>query len=544
MSKGRFIVFISCVALITLYLGGRLYDLQINKGAYYEALVQGQSESLQEIEGHRGRVFFNNQETLVTNKKQYIIYFWPQNLKEEEVKNWSELSSILNEEITTNDKEILKRVVSKEDFSYLKNLDSEHIRFEERLVRYYPHKQLASHVIGFVGGNQKGQYGLEQKYQAILQGESGFKNISRNPYQYVAEPGKYELPERGNDLYLTIDYNIQFKARQLLKEAYENLHFDRAQIGVINPQNGQIIAMASYPGYNPNQYQKSPLASFKNPFIQELYEPGSVLKPLTMAAAIEEEKVSPETTYEDTGLVELGGKPIRNYRERVWGEQTMTNVLEKSINTGAVFAQQKIGGSLFLDYLKNFGLMKKTGVDLAGEVASNNSLLQRGYKRDLAAASFGQGINITPLQLMTAFSALANDGQLMRPYVVKKIVDSKGEVEETQPQVIQQVISPSTASQITLMLKSVVDNGYGKPAAVPGLSVCGKTGTAQISYIGKEGYSEKTTQSFIGFGPALDPQFTILVKLDNPESINSSQSAAPIFSKLAQYIAQQYQITP
>jgi len=480
---------------------------------------------------------------LADNRIQYLIYFWPQKLKEETPDRFTALNKMLEEDLEQTKQEILKKEVTEEQFLQIKKWDCSLISVEKRRGRYYPQQDLASHVSGFVGGQQRGQYGLEGEYEQMLRGQSGFENYSHNPYQYVVDSNQYQTPQRGQDLYLTLDYNVQFKANQLLEQAEEDLLFDQGQIVVMEPKTGRILALATYPGYNSNKYYQFDLRRFKNPVLQELYEPGSVLKALTMAAGLEEGQVTPKTTYEDEGSVKLGGEPIYNYRKRVWGEQTMTQVLEKSINTGAIFVQQKLGGDLFLDYLKNFGLMKETGIDLAGEVSSDNELLQRGYKRDLAVASFGQGINITPLQLITAFSALANNGEMMRPYLMEERVTANGEKHVTPPKVLNKVISSPTASQITLMLKSVVEEGYGKPAQVEGIDICGKTGTAQIPRKDQSGYyGDKTIQSFIGYGPCLDPRFLILVKLDNPATVNSSQSAAPIFAQLAQYITNQYQL--
>lgn len=221
----------------------------------------------------------------------------------------------------------------------------------------------------------------------------------------------------------------------------------------------------------------------------------------------------------------------------------MIEVLNKSINTGSVFVQQALGKELFLEYVDRFGFTRPTGIDLAGEEFSANQTLKRGYERDLATASFGQGIAVTPIQLITAVNAIANDGIMMRPFIVEKRVQGDGEVFYTQPEEIGLIIDPGVAAQTTMMMIDVVSEGYGRQAGVEGYLIAGKTGTAQIPKTGG-GYLDETIHGFIGYGPALDPCFTILIKLDAPQAINSSESAAPVFQKLAQYIINYYQIPP
>jgi cell division protein FtsI/penicillin-binding protein 2 len=269
-----------------------------------------------------------------------------------------------------------------------------------------------------------------------------------------------------------------------------------------------------------------------------------------MASAINEDKITPQTTYVDPGVIEVGGWPIHNYEERIYpGEITMTEVLEKSINTGAVFAERQLGDRKFLEYIKKFGVFEKTGIDLEGEISSSNEELKKGYEVSFATASFGQGIEMTPLQLIRAFSVIANGGKLVKPYVVKEIIDSERRAEKTEPEIISEnIISKNTSSKVSAMLVSVVESAYTKAAQVPGYYVAGKTGTAQISYaaLGEDygGYSKKTWQSFIGFAPAFDPKFIILVKLDNPATKTAEYSAVPIFQELAKYIIDYYQIPP
>jgi cell division protein FtsI/penicillin-binding protein 2 len=268
-----------------------------------------------------------------------------------------------------------------------------------------------------------------------------------------------------------------------------------------------------------------------------------------MASAINEGKITPQTTYNDPGMLSIGGWPIYNYDQRTYGNDiTMTEVLEKSINTGAVFAEEKLGHKNFLNYVNNFDVFEKTGIDLAGEFYSENEEFKKGYDVNFATASFGQGIEMTPLQLIRAFSALANGGKEINPYIVEGILNNDDAIDMTPEKNEKRVILPMTSSKITAMLVSVVENGFAKAAQVPGYYIAGKTGTSQISYASlgenKKGYSDETWQTFIGYAPAFDPKFIALVKLDNPAAKTSSYSAVPIFQELGTYILDYLQVPP
>ena len=371
----------------------------------------------------------------------------------------------------------------------------------------------------------------------------------RSPFGYLTlflDSKTEELFSQGADLFLTLDYHIQYFAQKLLKEAKEKFDIDSGQIIVQEPSTGKILALVDFPGFDPNQYgQEKDLSIFLNDTLQKLFEPGSIFKPFTMAAGLEEGLITPDMEYEDKGYVNLGGPPIYNFERRVWGVQSMTDVLEESINTGAVFVEQKLGRELFLKYLQNFGFFEKTGVDLQGEEFSLNETLKRGYPRDVAVASFGQGVEITPLQLVRAFGAIANGGKLLRPFVVEKIIQPDGTEIRIKPEIQRQVISETTCAKLTSMLVSVVEQGSGRRAKIKGYFIAGKTGTAQVP-LKTGGYSqEKTIHSFVGFFPALDPKVLIFIKLDNPKGVKAAAlSTAPLFRELAKYIISLWQIPP
>jgi len=509
--------------LFSIALLGRLFFIQVLDNDFYKALAQGLISPLNETQIERGEIFLKNGEPLAINKNWPLVFASPPKVAEPEetAKTLSEILNLPEDLILEKLKKDtlyspIKNKLTQEEVENIKKLNLAGIYLAEERLRYYPQETLASQLIGFLDANHQGQYGLEEYYDEILGA----------------------LPQ-GPDLILTLDYNIQFMAEKLLVIVKENLDIESGQIIVADPTSGKILALANFPNFNPNQYQKyavDGLGIFKNRATQDFFEPGSVFKPITFAAALDQEKITPQTTYIDKGIVEIGGWPIYNYDQRVHGEQTMTNVLEKSINTGAVFVEKLLPHQVFLDYIAKFGIFEPTGIDLP-ESFSGNKEFKKGYEINFATASYGQGIEMTPIQLVRAYCAIANGGKLIKPYLVNS--NSGGE---------KQVISQKTASQLTAMLVSVVENGFAKAARIPGYYIAGKTGTAQIAFsalgIDKDGYSEKTVQTFVGWAPAFNPQFLILIKLDNPKTKTAEYSAVPIFHDLAEYIIHHYQIPP
>lgn len=497
----------------------KLFFIQIIQSDFYKALAQGLSNLSEEKTFERGEIFFEKGEPLAINLEQTLVFASPKQIteKEETAEKLSGIigideNSILEKLKKDNLYEVLKKKLTDEELTAVKELSLEGIYLSKEVTRYYPQETLSSQLIGFLDAQGQGQYGLEEYYNNFLQPK-------RN--------------SQGEDLVLTIDYSVQFTAEKLLEKAKKDLDIQSGGIIVMEPATGKILALANFPNFNPNQYSEiSDFDIFQNSLTQKIFEPGSVFKPITMAAALEEERVTPQTIYQDPGEIKIGGYKIYNYNQRTYpGNITMTEVLEKSINTGAVFAENQIGGKTFLEYVEKFGIFKPTGIDI-NEIYSQNKELKKGYEVNFATASFGQGIEMTPIQLVRAYSAIANGGKLVKPYLIST----------TQPQIEEEsVISSKTTSQLTAMLINVVENGFAKSAKIPGYYVAGKTGTAQVPEGGTYS-SEKTIQSFIGFAPAFNPQFLIMIKLDNPKTKTAEYSAVPIFHDLAKYIIDYYQI--
>lgn len=533
----------------------KLFYLQIEKGEYYEALALGQQMSIEDTNSQRGDIFFSDSKTILAQTKtKPVVYISPGKISQSDIDLVAkELALVLegNEEDIKGQiqqGEILRKDITEKQYETLKQKNLKGVYVNEVSSRVYPQKEYACHMAGFVNNEGQGQYGIEGYYDSILQGENipKGKSSTLGILTSVFSGKDSDLQTKGESLQLTIDYNIQYYAQKLLSEAFDQWKMDSGQIIVQEPQTGKILALATYPDFDPNNYsQEKNMGIFLNPSLQALFEPGSVFKPFTMAGALEENLIAPETKFTDTGVANAGGPPIYNFAKKTWGEQSMVGVLENSINTGAVFVEQKLGKSLFLKYAQKFGFFDKTSIDLAGEVFSSNETLKNGYPRDLATASFGQGIQMTSMQLIRGFSVIANAGKMMRPYVVEKIIEPNGQEKIQEPVFEKQVISEDTASKLSAMMVSVVENGGGRKAKVPHYYIAGKTGTAQIPKPKGGYYETETIQSFIGFAPAFSPRFVILVRLDNPKQSDAASScAAPIFGKLAKYIIDLWQIPP
>jgi len=555
------IIFVIGAAII-----GRLFFLQVLERKLYEAQAFGQQTDFTNITGSRGQIFcmtsqdtkgvggysesFGDLKSFAINKDSWTLSANTGDIPDKQL-----FAKILGQNINQTEDEILseinsqspyvviKKGLSSSELDKIKFLNLKGLLWKNVPERFYPQIEMASQVLGFVGGQGSGQYGVEGYYDDILAGKSGIQQDKSGLGSVFSNGTQISL--NGSDVYLTIDYNIQFQAEQLLLQEQKKDGIDSGQIIVMKPDTGKILALASFPNFDPNQYSKEKdLDIFQNSAVQKLFEPGSIMKPFTMAAALNEGKITPDTTYVDKGVLVFGKYQIHNFANEKYGEQTMIQVLESSINTGAVFAEQQIPHQVFFDYLDKFGFFEKTGVDLQGEVYSRNDSLKNGHDIEYATASFGQGIELTPIQIARGFSAIANGGKLVKPYIVEKIVNGSDET-YTKPEISEPIVSQQTISQLNSMLINVVDKGFHSVAKIPGYYLAGKTGTAQVPLQNGKGYeTDKTIQSFVGYGPAFNIQFLILVKLDNPKVPKSSLSAVPIFKQLAQYIINYWHIPP
>lgn len=542
----------------------RFYILQVGEHLQYKALAQGQHSFFQNLIPKRGEIFMKDKNELypaAVNRETKTAYAVPK-----EIENPSEaamaVSSVLQldpselkEKFEKPDDmyEVLKRRLSDEEIDRIKNLNLKGIRLSDEDYRYYPSSELAANVVGFVGWKGDilaGRYGLESYFEEELRGIDGslFQKRDASGGWIGGEQREISQAKDGDTLVLSMDHIVQYQAEKILRGAAERYGADGGQIVVMEPGTGKILTMASYPTFNPNDYAKTEdLNSFRNPAVNDAYESGSVFKTFTIAAGLDSGKIRPDTTYTDTGEVKEAGYAIHNSDNKANGVQTMVEVLEKSLNTGVIFVEKQLGNKNFADYVERFGFGSQTGIDLPGEARGNISNL-KNLKSDIHffTAAFGQGITTTPIQLAAAYSAIANGGTLMEPRLIDSVIHPDGSKETVEPKEVRRVISSKAAMETAEILQSVVENGHGKRAGVPGYEVGGKTGTAQFVDPDTGKYAEgKSVGSFAGFAPVDDPKFTIVVKLDNPRNVEwAESSAAPAFGELMKFLLEYYNIEP
>ncbi len=543
----------------------KLFVLQVNRHSTYLELAENQHKSTTKLLAKRGEVFLQDENQLypiAVNQELQMAYAVPK-----EIENVNEASEKLSD-ILGLDKDFIKDKLSSDPndmFEILKHKlsDDEVRKIQEAKIagvyflgesfRYYPAKELAAQVIGFVGSDgeqQRGMYGLEAYWEKKLCGESGSlsqESDSRGRWIPMSER-KLQEKKDGPDLILTINHTVQFEVEKILKEAVEGFRADSGTIIVMDPKTGKILAMANQPSFNPNEFSKTEdISRFVNSAVSQPYESGSVFKAFTVATGIDSGKINPDTTYTDTGVVKEAGYSIHNSDMKANGVQTMTQVLEKSLNTGVIYIEKLVGNKKFADYIQRFGFGEKSGIELPGEVPGNiKNLNNPKITINFFTASFGQGISVTPLQLISGYAVFANKGVLMKPQIVDRLRYSDGHEEEIKPEEVRQVISESTAEQISKMLRSVVVEGHGKRADVPGYLVGGKTGTAQIAKSGSKGYEEgMNIGSFAGYAPIDDPKFVVLVKIVNPRDVQwAESSAAPAFGQVMKFLLKYYKVSP
>jgi cell division protein FtsI/penicillin-binding protein 2 len=407
--------------------------------------------------------------------------------------------------------------------------------FRAHLGRQYPEGKLASNLLGFVTHDEMGYYGVEGKYNNLLSGVPVTLLVPTDPRRVEELP---EIPP-GDSIILTIDRELQFAVENILEEAILETGASSGTIVVMDPRNGEILALATTPNLDPNNYLSvTEIFTGETPYnraISQAYEPGSVFKILTMASALDMGAVQPGTIFLDTGVITVGGVDIHNWDGGAWGYQDMTGCLGNSLNVCLAWVATQMGNDSFYAYMRRFGIGHSTGIDLAGEASGRLKLPGDGdwYPVDLGTNAFGQGVSVTPIQMIMAASALANDGQMVYPHVLYATVQD-GRQHAMSTQVVGNPISADTAHTITEMLAVALETEASR-GLVPGYRVAGKTGTAQVPspYGGYD--SDQTNASFIGWGPADDPQFLVYVWLEKPETSPwGSVVAAPVFRQVVE----------
>lgn len=536
----------------------RLFYWQVVRAQELASMGDRQYGQTIKLLPERGEIKTADGFAIAANKLSYLVFANPKEVKDKQ-RAVDLLTPLLDLDTATVGAQLsydkfwvpIKRNIDNNQKEAIDKLGLKGIGFEEQTIRFYPEASMAAKLLGFVGkddnGEDTGYFGLEGYYDRQLRGKAG---SGVQVHDALGRPILAKMNERsgevnGRTLVLHVDRTIQYILEEELKNGIEQYGAASGMAGIMDPKTGSILAMSSFPSFDPRSYNEYSGDLYKNPFITDTYEPGSTFKPLVMAAAIDAGLLKADTRCDIcAGPVEIGGYEIRTWNDKYQANETMTDVIVHSDNTGMVFTAKKLGLDRMISYLKKYGIGELTGIDLQGELQPTLRERDEWYPIDLATASFGQGISITPIELLTAFSSLANGGKRMEPHVVARIETDEGEHIQISPKMLNQPISAKAAKVMTEMLVGAVDIGEAKWAKPKGYRIAGKTGTAQIPV---EGHYDptKTIASFIGYAPAEDPRFVMLVIIDRPtSSIYGAETAAPVFFKIAKKVLTYYGIAP
>lgn len=534
------------IALIT-----RAFQLQVLSGQTLKTLATKQHIKTLQIQPERGIIFDRNGEKLAASVMADSVCADPS-----KIRNPQDAADKVAPLLGLDRQTVLKKISNTKNFCWLaRRIPPEQARKVESLnvegvflikepKRFYPNGELAGHLIGFVGHDSTGLEGLELKYEDYLKGVPETLAWVRDAKGKKLQPQFEKTAEQAssNHLILTIDSRIQHLVETQLKAAVNDKGAKGGYAIVMDPKTGEILALANQPNFDPNFFTSGGPATGKNKAITDNYDPGSTFKPFLVAAALEEKTVKEtDRIFCENGSYVIANKVIHEAQRKRHGYLTVREIIKYSSNIGSAKIAERMGGEKFYSYITKFGFGSKTGIDLNGEAAGLLRPYQNWTRVDLTRIAFGQGISITPIQLITALSALANDGVLMKPYVIKGIVDRKGQIiKEFRPTVVRKVISPATAKRIASIMTDVVgaEDGTGKRARIDNVNVAGKTGTSQKFDFARHVYSsERVRTSFMGFFPAEAPQIAIIVVLDEPQRDKwGGVASAPVFKNIGEQI--------
>lgn len=569
-----FLGFLVTVGAIIL----RLAYWQLVKGPDLAVQARDQYTSKEILVPHRGEIMTADGYPLVVNRPIYSLTAYAPNLKEkpkaivdsvlplinividdpaiatDTAKNTAavdaarkDLGNSMLEGLNGKNYTVLARSLSSDEKQAIDALNLNGLNFDESFTRGYPEASMSAHVVGFVGrndlGDPTGYFGLEGFYNRELGGRAGIEKQEKDAVGNPLMIGDYrELGRRdGRTLQLHLERSTQYIAETELKKGLERYGAVSGEVLIMDPSTGGILAMASLPAYDPAKFYQYDTALYKNPAVANAYEPGSTFKVLVMAAAINENKIKLDDRCDICG----GPLPVDKYMIKTWNNQyhpdsTPEEIIANSDNVGMVWTERKLGGEKMLEYLKKFGFGEKTGIDQQEEIAP--ALRDKWGEIDYATASFGQGIAVTSIEMLRAVGAIANGGKLMEPHIVSQVTGDS--VTSIEPRVVREVISRDTADKMTQIMIGSAEHGDAKWTRLPDYTVAGKTGTAQIPVSGHYD-TEKTIASFIGFAPAKNPRFVMLVKLREPQTSPwGSETAAPLWFTLARKLLVHYNIPP
>lgn len=548
-----------CIAVV---LVGRLFFLQIIDKSDLQAKNLSQVQVDRKLQSPRGTIYDRNGRPLAMSVVTKSLYADPKMIKQSP----SEIAELIAPYVTMSKEDIVKSLQEDTAFVWIdrmmepekskavaqliedKNLEG--LNFVEESKRYYPNGNLAAQVLGFVGTDDKGLDGLEMVLDDELKGGIQKELVAtdrKGNAIFGSVLSKY-LPDKGKSVTLTIDASIQFIAERALDKAMEDTGAKHASVIVMDPKTGEILAMANRPTYDPNHYSQGSEEDFKNIAVTNLYEPGSTFKPIIASAALASGKWKLDQVYNDKGAFAANGHIIRNWNGEGYGPVRLLDILKYSLNTGMAEIGTLTGADILSKYVRDYGFGSETGIELPGEGEGILYNPDDMSKLDVATMSIGQGIAVTPLQMVRAFGALANGGAMMKPHIIKSYSNSQGDVTSTtETSVVGQPVPAETVKTIVDILEKEVSEGGGTKAMVEGYHFAGKTGTAQKLDTKHGGYLDgQYIASFIGFGPVEDPKFVVLVVIDDPQkgSYYGSQIVAPVFKDIVSQLVRYYQMSP
>jgi len=555
--RARELLSFSIFLLVALML--RLFYLQIFKYEFFIDKAHEQRLSTITLYPDRGDIYDRNGNILAISINAFSVVAYPS-----EIRNKGKVAAALSKILKEKESTVIQKLNSGKPFVWIKRkieepmaqiIKSKKINgigiLPER-KRVYPKRKLASQVIGFVGVDNQGLSGIEISYDDYLTGEAGSFISERDPgrREIVTSNLRVLKPAtNGMNLTLTIDEPIQYKAESEIRKAVEGSHSISGSIIVMDVKSGEILALASYPDIDPNEYQRYKPAFWNNRAVTDVYEPGSTFKLVTVASAMEEGIITNGTKIYCPDTIELGGRIIKNSHRTKSDTRYLSikEILRESVNTGAVQIALKLGKEKFYDHIRAFGFGEYTGVGLPGESRGIFKDPASWNKPDIGMMSFGQSISVTPVQLISSLSSIVTGGIRIKPRLVKKIESSDSSFYKIfAPEIKGQAMTAKTAGEMLELCEDVVENGTGRLAKIPGFRVGGKTGTAQKPRPGGHGYMEgHFVASFIGFTPLEDPRISVLVVLDDPKPVFWGESvAAPVFKRVAEYSLRRLNVTP
>ncbi|PLX81649.1 MAG: penicillin-binding protein [Desulfuromonas sp.] len=539
-----------------LLVATRAYYIQVHCRDDWQKKAERQHQKVIPLTPQRGTIFDRNSEVMALSVEADSIYLEPSKARAGKVK-----ARDLAAALSLPHKAVAAKLKSEKRFLWLKRqvpprvsekvraLKLPGVNFIKEHKRYYPNSKIGAQVVGFTGIDPEGLEGVELKYDSVILGQGGYLVTERDALGRGIGSGEPEIKggSRGDDLYLTLDKNLQYIAEKELAAGVRKANAKAGTVVVLEPRTGKVLAMASQPDFNPNAFNKYRPRQWRNRALIDTFEPGSTMKIFLLAAALNEGAVRPEELIDcEKGEFRVGGKVIHDHHP--YEQLSVADILKVSSNIGSAKIGKILERDRLYSYLTGFGFGAPSGVDLPGETSGLLRKPSRWFEVDLAAISFGQAITVTPLQLALATAAIANGGTLMEPYVVERVVDSYGEVvDRRKPRAVRRVVNEKVARIVReMMVRVTEEGGTGTRGAVTGYRVAGKTGTAQKVDPVTRGYSvDKRVSSFVGMVPAEDPELVVLVVIDEPEGQTyGGVVAAPVFSRIAEQALRHLKVAP